>query len=149
MDFRPILYVMGMLLCLLAIGMVAPMLVDMYFMHDDWQVFFFSICLCAFFGGTLILSNAGCTEDSINIRQAFVLTAMGWGVMSLFGAVPLWHSGVNLNFASAVFEATSAVTTTGSTVITGLDNAPPGILLWRSILQAFGGVGFIDRKSVV
>ncbi len=143
MDFRPILYVMGMLLCLLAIGMVAPMLVDMYFMHDDWQVFFFSICLCAFFGGTLILSNAGCTEDSINIRQAFVLTAMGWGVMSLFGAVPLWHSGVNLNFASAVFEATSAVTTTGSTVITGLDNAPPGILLWRSILQAFGGVGFI------
>ena len=143
MDFRPILYVMGMLLCLLAIGMVAPMLVDMYFMHDDWQVFLFSICICAFFGGTLILTNAGCTEDSINIRQAFVLTAMGWGVMSLFGALPLWHSGVNLNFASAVFEATSAVTTTGSTVITGLDNAPPGILLWRSILQAFGGVGFI------
>ena len=143
MDFRPILYVMGMLLCLLAIGMVAPMLIDLYFAHDDWQVFFFSICLCSFFGGTLILSNAGCTEESINIRQAFVLTAMGWGVMSIFGAIPLWHSGVDLNFASAVFEATSAVTTTGSTVITGLDNAPPGILLWRSILQAFGGVGFI------
>lgn len=143
MDFRPILYVMGMLLCLLAIGMVAPMLVDLYYAHDDWQVFFFSICICAFFGGTLILSNAGCTEASINIRQAFVLTAVGWGVMSLFGALPLWRSGTDLNFASAVFEATSAVTTTGSTVITGLDNAPPGILLWRSILQAFGGVGFI------
>lgn len=143
MDFRPILYVMGMLLCLLAIGMVAPMLVDMYYAHDDWQVFFFSICICAFFGGTLILSNAGCTEASINIRQAFVLTAVGWGVMSLFGALPLWRSGTDLNFASAVFEATSAVTTTGSTAITGLDSAPPGILLWRSILQAFGGVGFI------
>lgn len=134
---------MGMLLCLLAIGMIAPMLVDLYYAHDDWQVFFFSICMCAFFGGTLILSNAGCTEDSINIRQAFVLTATGWAVMSVFGAIPLWHSGVNMSFASAVFEATSAVTTTGSTVMTGLDNAPPGILLWRSILQAFGGVGFI------
>lgn len=143
MDMRPILYVMGMLLCLLAMGMAVPMLVDMYYNHDDWKVFFFSICICTFFGGTLILSNAGCTEASLNIRQAFVLTAMGWAVMSLFGALPLWHSGINLDFADAVFEATSAVTTTGSTVIVGLDNAPPGILLWRSILQAFGGVGFI------
>ncbi len=143
MDFRPILYVMGILLCLLAAGMVAPMLVDLYYAHDDWQVFLFSICICAFFGGTLILSNAGCTEDAINIRQAFVLTALGWAVMSLFGALPLWKSSIDLDMAAAVFESTSAVTTTGSTVIVGLDNAPPGILLWRSILQAFGGVGFI------
>ena len=143
MDFRPILYVMGMLLCLLAIGMVAPMMVDLYYRHDDWWVFFFSICICAFFGGTLILSNAGCTEDSINIRQAFVLTAMGWAVMSLFGALPIWRSSADMNFAAAVFEATSAVTTTGSTVMTGLDATAPGILLWRSILQAFGGIGFI------
>ena len=143
MDMRPILYVMGMLLCLLAMGMAVPMLVDMYYNHDDWKVFFFSICICTFFGGTLILSNAGCTDESLNIRQAFVLTAMGWIVMALFGALPLWHSGINLSFAAAVFESTSAITTTGSTVIVGLDNAPPGILLWRSILQAFGGVGFI------
>lgn len=134
---------MGMLLCLLAIGMVAPMLVDIYYAHDDWWVFFFSICICGFFGGTLILSNAGCTEDAINIRQAFVLTAMGWGVMSLAGALPLWRSSVDMDFAAAVFEATSAITTTGSTVMVGLDNSPPGILLWRSILQAFGGIGFI------
>lgn len=134
---------MGMLLCLLAMGMVAPMLVDLYYDHDDWWVFLFSICICAFFGGTLVLSNAGCTEDSINIRQAFVLTAMGWAVMSLFGALPFWRAGADIDFAAAVFEATSAVTTTGSTVMVGLDIAPPGILLWRSILQAFGGVGFI------
>lgn len=143
MDFRPILYVMGMLLCLLAAGMAVPMLVDLYYEHEDWKVFLYCICICAFFGGTLILSNSGCTEESLNIRQAFVLTALGWVVMSVFGALPLWHSGVNLSFADAVFESTSAITTTGSTVIVGLDNAPPGILLWRSIMQAFGGVGFI------
>ena len=143
MDMRPILYVMGMLLCLLAMGMAVPMLVDLYYQHDDWEVFFFSICICTFFGVTLILSNTGCTDESLNIRQAFVLTAMGWMVMTLFGALPLWHSGININFASAVFESASAITTTGSTTIVGLDTAPPGILLWRSILQAFGGIGFI------
>lgn len=143
MDFRPILYVMGILLCMLALGMIPPMLVDLYYAHEDWRVFLFSICICTFFGGTLVLTNTGCTEDSINIRQAFVLTAMGWAVMSLFGALPIWRSGTNMDFAAAVFEATSAVTTTGSTVMVGLDIAPPGILLWRSILQAFGGVGFI------
>ena len=77
MDFRPILYVMGMLLSLLAIGMTVPMFVDLYFNHDDWKVFFFSICICAFFGGTLILSNTGSTDEHLNIRQAFVLTATG------------------------------------------------------------------------
>ncbi len=143
MDFRPILYVMGMLLSLLAIGMTVPMFVDLYFEHDDWKVFFFSICICTFFGGTLILSNAGSTDEHLNIRQAFVLTASGWIVMAVFGALPLWHSGNDLSFADAIFESTSAITTTGSTVMVGLDSAPPGILLWRSILQAFGGVGFI------
>lgn len=143
MDFRPILYVMGMLLCLLAAGMALPMLVDLYYHHDDWQVFFFSICICLFFGGALVLSNNGATEKSLNIKQAFVLTASGWIVMAIFGALPMWHSAMDLSFTDAVFEATSAITTTGSTVIVGLDHAPPGILLWRSILMAFGGVGFI------
>lgn len=143
MDFRPILYVMGMLLSLLAIGMVIPMLTDLYYDHEDWQIFFLNICICTFFGGILILTNAGCTSESLNIKQAFVLTAMGWVVMSLFGALPFWHSGIDLSFADAVFESTSSITTTGGTVIVGLDNMPPGILLWRSILQAFGGVGFI------
>jgi len=143
MDFRPILYVMGMLLCVLATGMAIPMLVDLYYDHQDWQIFLFSILICTFFGGTLVLSNSGSTSQALNIRQAFVLTAMGWLVMSIFGALPLWHSAMDLSFTDAVFESVSAVTTTGSTVMVGLDNAPPGILLWRSILQAFGGVGFI------
>lgn len=143
MDLRPILYVMGMLLCLLAVGMTVPMLVDIYFDHSDWKVFFLSICICLFFGGTLILSNAGCTNESLNIRQAFVLTASGWLVMATFGALPLWHSVADLSFTDAFFEATSAITTTGSTIMVGLDSSPPGILLWRSIMQAFGGVGFI------
>lgn len=132
-----------MLLCLLAAGMTVPMFVDLYYDNSDWKVFFLSICICTFFGGTLILSHAGCTSTSMNIRQAFVMTAMGWFTMALFGALPLWHSEIDLNFTDAFFESVSAVTTTGSTVITGLDTAPPGLLLWRSIMQAFGAVGFI------
>src|ERR671919_1627118 len=66
-----------------------------------------------------------------------------WPVVALFAALPLAFSELDLTVADAVFEATSGITTTGSTVIVGLDHAPPGILLWRGILQWLGGIGFI------
>src|ERR671919_852568 len=66
-----------------------------------------------------------------------------WPVVALFAALPLAFSELDLTIADAVFEATSGITTTGSTVIVGLDHAPPGILLWRGILQWLGGIGFI------
>ena len=143
MDFRPILYVTGALLCILALGMTVPMLVDMAFHHDDWKVFFICIATTAFFGGCLVLTNASNVTFEMNIRQAFFLTTLSWVVMAAFGALPLWLSNQSINFTDAFFESMSGITTTGATVLIGLDEMPPGVLLWRSILNWLGGIGFI------
>ncbi len=142
MDFRPILYVIGILLLVLSLSLVMPMLADLYLGHQDWRVFFICIIITSFFGGSLLLSNSGHNFD-INARQAFMLTFLSWIALATFGALPFKFSILDMSFTDAFFEAMSGVTTTGSTVITGLENAPPGILLWRAILQWLGGIGII------
>ncbi len=142
MDFRPILYILGIFLSILAVSMVLPMLADIYWGNKDWKVFFLCIVITSFFGGSLILSNVG-LEFSLSIRQAFMMTFLSWIGLSIFAALPFNLSAMNMSFTDAFFEAVSGITTTGSTVITGLDTAPPGILLWRAILQWLGGIGII------
>ncbi len=118
------------------------MLADIYFGYDDWKVFFVCIIITAFFGGALIISNME-QEFNITTRQAFLLTNLTWLVLPTFGALPFWLSSLNMSVTDSFFEAMSGITTTGSTVITGLDYAPAGILLWRAILQWLGGIGII------
>ncbi len=76
-------------------------------------------------------------------RQAFLMTTLSWVALPAFSALPLHFADLNLSYTDAFFEAMSGITTTGSTVIIGLDLAPPGILLWRSLLQWLGGIGII------
>ncbi len=142
MDFRPILYVSGILLCALAVMMAVPMVADLYVGHADWKVFMMCMLLTFFVAGLLILSNNG-IEMKISHRQGFLMINVSWLLLSLFGAMPFWLSGLNISFTDSFFESVSGITTTGSTVFTGLDNMPRGILLWRSLLQWLGGVGVI------
>lgn len=142
MDLRPILFVIGILLSILSLSMVIPMLADLYFGYSDWRVFFICIIITSFFGGSLILSNAGQTFH-MNVRQAFLLTVLSWVSMALFGSLPFVLSELKMSFTDSFFESMSGITTTGFTVITGLDDAPAGILLWRSLLQWLGGIGFV------
>lgn len=142
MDFRPILYINGILLSVLSLSMILPMMADFYFGYDDWKVFFICIIITAFFGGALILSNTG-HQFNITTRQAFLLTNTTWLILPTFGALPFWFSSLDMSVTDSFFEAMSGITTTGSTVITGLDYAPAGILLWRAILQWLGGIGII------
>ncbi|MCH8286207.1 TrkH family potassium uptake protein [candidate division KSB1 bacterium] len=143
MDFRPVFYVVGIFLSTLAASMAVPMLVDLYFGNPDWKVFLFCILLTSFFGGTLVLTNAGMSSFSITIKQAFLLTFLSWVTMATFAAFPFWFSASNLSFTDSFFEAMSGITTTGSTIMTDLDNTAPGILIWRAILQWLGGIGII------
>ncbi len=143
MDFRPILYVNGILLSVLSLSMVFPMLADLYFGYDDWKVFMSCIIITGFFGGALILSNMGHRYDNVTTRQAFLLTNSAWFFLPTFGALPFWLSSLDMSFTDSFFEAMSGITTTGSTVIVGLDYTPAGILLWRAILQWLGGIGII------
>jgi len=141
-DFRPVLLVVGMLLATMAVAMCIPAAVDLADGNPDWQVFATSAGLTLFVGVSLVLSNRTTVRD-FTVRQAFVMTALSWIVMTLFAALPLQFSELDLTFTDAFFEAMSGITTTGSTVIVGLDEAPPGLLLWRAMLQWMGGIGII------
>ena len=142
-DLRPILVVVGMLLVILALFMVPPMVADLAAGHPDWQVFLAAAAVTLFTGVSLVLTNQGHADAELTGRQAFLLTGSVWVVVGLFAALPLAFSELDLTVADAVFESVSGITTTGSTVIVGLDVAPPGILLWRAILHWLGGIGFI------
>lgn len=142
MSLRPILYVIGVFLCILAGSMSLPILVDLAADNPDWKVFMFCMIFTGFIGGIMILSNAR-DGFTLTIRQTFLLTTLSWVVLALAAAAPFALSGLNMSVSDAVFEAVSGITTTGSTVITNLQDAPPGLLLWRAILQWLGGIGII------
>jgi trk system potassium uptake protein TrkH len=139
MNFRPILLVNGMLLSILAIAMLVPAVIDFLADSHEWIIFFISAFLTAFVSICLVLTNQGEIEN-INTKQAFILTTSTLITVAAFGSLPFWLSDLNLSYTNAFFESMSGITTTGSTILTGLDNMPQGILLWRSILQAFGGM---------
>ncbi|MGZ8410679.1 MAG: TrkH family potassium uptake protein [Hyphomicrobium sp.] len=148
MDFRPIFLIVGILLTTLAVGMGLPAMLDAYYRHPDWEVFAVSGGVTAFVGIAMILT-CRIEHIRISVRQAFVMTTLSWLAIAIFGALPFAFSELSLSYTDAFFETMSGVTTTGATVITGLDHAPPGILLWRALLQWLGGLGIIVMTIAV
>lgn len=142
MDFRPAIFVVGLLLATLAVVMCIPAIADFAYGHPDWQVFAVSAATTFFVGVTMALT-AKTRDMKLTIRHAFMITTTSWMAMTLFASLPFAFSELDMGFTDAVFESMSGITTTGSTVISGLENAPPGILLWRSLLQWLGGIGII------
>jgi len=147
-DFRPLLFVIGILLTTIAVIMCLPAIADGAVDNPDWQVFAASALITLSLGICLILGNRS-DDFRFTIHQAFLLTTLSWLVIALFGSLPFMFSNLDLSFTDAFFEAMSGITTTGSTVITGLDFAPPGILLWRALLQWLGGIGIIVMAIAV
>ncbi|RCK48323.1 hypothetical protein TH25_14790 [Thalassospira profundimaris] len=139
---RFVLFVNGLLLIILACAMVVPMMVDLGLANSDWWAFAGSSGTCCFVGASLALSCRG-LSDRLNARAGYLLTVSAWVSVSLFGALPLYFSTLGLSFTDAYFETMSALTTTGSTVLSGLDTMAPGLLLWRSLMQWIGGVGIV------
>jgi trk system potassium uptake protein TrkH len=147
-DFRPILFLIGLLLSTLALAMCLPAIADAAVGHPDWSVFATAAAFTLLIGVMLSLT-ARSKVRNINVRQAFVLTALSWTVIPAFGALPFIFADLRLTYTDAFFEAMSGLTTTGSTVLAGLDAVPPGILLWRALLQWLGGIGIIGMAIVI
>ena len=141
-EARPVLLVVGVLLATLGCAMMLPALYDLTVDNDDWQIFAAASTLTLFVGIGLAFANRGRSEH-FTVRQGFLLTNLAWLSLTAFGALPFAWSQLELSYTDAFFESMSGITTTGATVITGLDNAPPGILLWRGLLQWLGGLGII------
>ena len=141
-DLRPVLFILGALLVILAFAMLLPAAVDGIFGHADWQVFLASAGVTLFVGVSMMLTTRS-GWGRIGVRQGFLMATLAWVVISLFGSLPLVFCELEMSFTDALFESMSGITTTGATVITGLDTSPPGIVFWRAILQWLGGIGII------
>jgi len=141
-DLRPILLVAGVLLATLGCAMMIPALYDLTIGHEDWLIFAASATITLFTGIGLAFANRGRTEN-FSIKQAFLLTNVSWLSLTAFGALPFAWSTIDISYTDAFFESMSGITTTGATVLSGLDKMPPGILLWRGLLQWLGGLGII------
>lgn len=149
---RPVAYLVGGMLLPLALLMLIPAAVDVVLDSPDWKAFVLSSAVTGG-AGAIATWCARCELNAgLTIRQAFVVTPMAWFAICLFASLPLYFSDygpLRDSFTNAFFEATSGITTTGSTVIVGLDGAPPGILLWRALLQWAGGIGIIATAIAI
>lgn len=142
-DLRPVGYVIGLLVSALGAAMVLPMLVDLAEGRGHWISFAESAALTVLIGTLLSVSCANAVREGLSIQQTFLLTTGVWIALPIFGAIPFVLGETDARFVDAFFEAMSGLTTTGSTVFTGLDTLPKGLLLWRGILQWLGGIGII------
>ena len=142
-DLRPVVYVIGWLVAALGVTMLIPMLVDLYFGRPDWAVFLQSAVITVTLGAAMSIASANGVSAGLSVQQTFFLTTLVWVALPAFGALPFFFSEIGARPVDAIFEAMSGMTTTGSTVFSGLDTMPEGILLWRSMLQWFGGIGII------
>ncbi|MBB5517483.1 TrkH family potassium uptake protein [Amphiplicatus metriothermophilus] len=151
-NLRPVLLVTGVLVAALGVAMLVPMTADLLARDPahraDWTAFATAAILSIFSGGAAAAAAWGPIR-ALDVRQGFLLTAASWLALVAFGAIPFVLGAFDMTYTDAFFEAMSGLTTTGSTVVSGLDDAPPGFLLWRSMLQWLGGVGVIIMAFAV
>lgn len=140
--FRSATQVSAVFAFYLACTMLLPALVDLWKGNDDWEVFAFSAFLVGVPAALIAVATRG-TAPRVSVRYAIITVNMLWLTFAVAGMVPLMLSSAGLDLADAFFESVSGITTTGSTVMSGLDTMAPGILLWRALLQWFGGIGVI------
>ena len=140
-NYKTVFFTLGILQIILGIFMLIPIIVQFFFSELDSSFLGASI-VTIIFGILFSLSNLD-HDKKLNLQQAFLLTALSWLNIAIFGSLPFVFSSVNFSFTNAFFESMSGITTTGSTIISNLEIMPKGILLWRAILQWLGGIGII------
>ena len=143
MQFTVIQKILGLLLSLFSIAMLPPLVIALVSQDETVIVFLFAFFLILVLG--LILWLPVCkVEKDLRLRDGFIVVVLFWAGLGLTGATPfLLLSSLEMSFTDAVFESISGLTTTGATVITGIDNLPKSILFYRQELQWLGGMGII------
>ncbi|WP_346795718.1 TrkH family potassium uptake protein [Halomonas sp. Bachu 37] len=143
MSLRVILRILGLLLMLFSLTMLPPILISLWFKDGVWQAFVTGIAITVVTGLLLYLPNRHARKE-LRIRDGFLIAAMFWTVLAMFGSLPLMLFGdESLSLTDAVFESFSGLTTTGATVIIGIDFLPQSILYYRQQLQWLGGMGIV------
>lgn len=137
------LRILGLLLVIFSITYLPPIAVSLLYMDGGLQPLFdsFAITLIA---GLVIWLPVKNHKKELRLRDGFFIVALLWTVLSFFGAIPfLLSPQIQITFAGAVFETASGLTTTGASVLTGLDTLPKSLLYYRQQLHLLGGMGII------
>jgi len=141
-DRHSLFFVHGLLLLALGAGMLFPAGADWLAGEPDAQVFLVSAAISITVGGLLVAAGHR-QRLTLSRKAGFLLTTSAYISVSLFGALPFFLSNQNIPYVDALFETISGLTTTGATVLSGLDTMPPGLMLWRAILNWLGGLGVV------
>tara|TARA_A100001234_G_scaffold221097_1_gene235844 strand:+ start:1185 stop:2624 length:1440 start_codon:yes stop_codon:yes gene_type:complete len=140
-NYKTVFFTLGILQIILGIFMMIPIIIQFIYNEVDSSFLGASI-VTIIFGILFLLSNLD-HDKKLNLQQAFLLTALSWLSIAVFGSLPFIFSDADFSITNAFFESMSGITTTGSTIIPNLENTPKGILLWRALLQWLGGIGII------
>lgn len=147
-NLSPVTYIVSIMMVLLSIFMAIPAVLFLGDASANTTAFTYPAIgvLAAAVIGILLTRNR---SHRLQPRYMFVLTVSSWLIISILCALPLYYSNLDLSMTDAIFESFSGITTTGSTVLSGLDAMSPDILLWRSIIQWIGGIGIIGMFVAV
>ncbi|MCK5818967.1 MAG: TrkH family potassium uptake protein [Psychromonas sp.] len=148
MNYRPLFFIVGLVISKIAIFMYFPMLLAFFTHTMGGFEFFLSIIITHICSFILIYIGEEKRHVKLGVKEMFLLTATVWLLSCFFAALPFIFIE-HISYTNAFFETMSGITTTGSTVLHGLDSMPQSILLWRSLLQWIGGVGFIAMSVAI
>ena len=143
MNKKLIIKVLGAILLIEAIAMIPSLLIGLIFQDaNDVSAIAISIGFLVVFGlpSWLLVKPQ---EKNLRAKDGFLIVSLGWLAMSVFGALPMFFSGMIPNYIDALFEAVSGFTTTGATIIDDIEAMPHGLLFWRSLTQWIGGLGIV------
>jgi len=141
-KIMPIVNVLSKILMVFSFSYVFPILIAFIYEEDSYKYFIKSFVLTAG-PGYLIWITTRKFQRELKNRDGFLLAVFTWAGVSSFATLPLMYGITNLSFTDASFETMSALSTTGATVLSGLDNLPKAINFWRHELSWLGGIGII------
>ena len=140
--WQPVLMINGFLIAIIGLSMLVPAAYDVAFSNLKWSPFLTAALIAVFSGLALFLGNR-MKINKITLKQGFLITVVGWVSVCCFATIPFMLYGACDSLADAFFETISGLTTTGGTIFADVEKLPKSILLWRSILNAVGGLGIV------
>ena len=141
MNYSMIKYTLGWLLIFEAGFFTVPLITAVVFWESAFFSFLIAIAISAGIGILLTLKKPA--DTSLYAREGFVIVALSWIVMSIFGALPFMFTGTTTSFVDALFETVSGFTTTGASIFTEVECLPKSVLIWRSFTHWVGGMGVL------
>ncbi|MCE2951162.1 MAG: TrkH family potassium uptake protein [Alphaproteobacteria bacterium] len=143
-SIQTLLFVVGLFITTLSLAMIAPALLDWFYDDINWTAFATAMPITAFSGLLLVFAYRPARQaEPLSLKDTFLLTVSSWVFISFYAALPFIFSNSTSSHTDSFFEAISGLTTTGATVMTGIDYASPGVVLWRAVLQWLGGIGIV------